>query len=138
MRRLAPWVLVVACGHTPPPKPPPAEIVVNGAADVKGKWVSDDDMDFGYVMTIDGAGAIDVVTDRNKLGRCEQKGALIAVAANKLRATYDHDECHRELVGHPIEISVSSFTGDLLTITLTAPGIEERHTYRRAPSSAVK
>jgi hypothetical protein len=135
---MAPMVLVVACGRPPPPKPPPAEIVVNGPADVNGKWVSDDDMDFGYVMTIDKAGAIDLTIDRNKLGRCEQKGTLVAVAPNKLRATYTHDECHREMVGMPIDIVVASFTGDTLTIAFTAPGIEERHIYRRAPKSPVQ
>jgi hypothetical protein len=134
MRRIAFAVILVGCGHAPPPKPPPAEREVKATADLAGTWVTSDDLDWGYRMAIAADGAIDVVIDRNKLGRCEQKGTLEVVGPNKFRVTYAKNECNRDYTGAALELGVTSFTGDELAIVVTGFGSEERHAYRRAPA----
>jgi hypothetical protein len=137
MRRALPWILACACGHPAPPKPPPAERAVTTAADLAGSWVSSDDLDWGYRMTIGADGAIAVTIDRGKLGRCEQKGKLDAGGeAKTFTVTYAKNDCNRDYAGAQLVLKISSFTGDALAFALTGYGSEERHIYRRAPGAA--
>jgi hypothetical protein len=81
-------------------------------------------------MSIEAGGLIDVWIDRGKLGRCEQKGKIAASgAARAFRITYPLGECNPQAVGIPIEMTVSSFTGDALTIVVG----DQRRTYARSP-----
>jgi hypothetical protein len=134
MRVLSMCVLAAACGHAPPPKPPPAELPVKTAADIAGTWVASDDMDWGYHLTIDKDGKLDQIIDRGRLGRCEQKGTLAPAAANELAITYSKNECNQQYDGGAVQMKVTSFTGDALAVTLVGYGIEERHAYKHAPA----
>ena len=128
-------VLAFACGHAPPPKPPPAELPVKTAADLAGTWVSSDDMDWGYRLTIDKDGKLDQLIDRGQLGKCEQKGTLAASDAPKqLAITYTKNECNQQYDGGAVQMKVTSFTGDALVVALVGYGIEEKHVYKRAPA----
>jgi hypothetical protein len=135
MAVMSAMALMSACGHAPPPKPPPTELAANTAADLQGKWVADDDMAFYYAMAIQADGAIDVVTDRGRLGRCEQKGTLAPTGAKAFHVTYAIDECDRAAVGRVIELKVESFTAEALIVVLNADGMRERHVYKRDPKA---
>src|SRR5258708_5524691 len=125
--------VVVACGHAPPPKPPPAELAVKTAADIAGTWVTSDDMDWGYRLTIDKDGKLDQTIDRGKLGRCAQKGTLAVGGEPKQFAiTYAKNECNQQYDGGAVQLKVTSFTGDALAVTLVGYGVEERHVYKKA------
>ena len=126
--RLAPVVVLVACGTPPAHKPPPAELSADKLADVAGRWVTNDDMDFGYSMTIDDKGGIDVWIDRGKLGRCEQKGTIEPAQSRTFRVVYKVGECNPQAVGIPIVMKVASFTGANLTVVVG----EQTRTYQRA------
>jgi hypothetical protein len=130
--RVALIALIVggACSKGPPPKAPPREVPADRVADIAGTWVASDDMDWGYRMTIEVPGVIDVWIDRGKLGRCEQKGTIAASAPGRaFRITYTRGECNPQAVGIPIEMTVSSFTGEALTIMVG----DQRRTYARSP-----
>jgi hypothetical protein len=132
--------VVVACGHPAPPRPPPSELAVKLPADIAGTWVTSDDSDWGYRLTIDKAGALAQVVDRGKMGRCEQKGTLVVDEATpkQFQITYDKNECNRDYNGAALQIKVASFTGEMLTLVVTGYGSEERHVYKRAPAPAAQ
>jgi hypothetical protein len=126
-------VLAASCSKPPPPKPPPTERSADKVADVAGRWVTSDDMDWGYSMTIEPSGVIDVWIDRGKAGRCEQKGTIEPARASRtFRVIYSRGECNPEAVNLPLELTVKSFTGDALTIVVAG----QARTYLRAPDSA--
>lgn len=136
MRRV-PWLVLVACGHPPAAHAPPADQPVAAAADLAGKWVTSDDLDWGYSLTIDADGGYDQWIDRGHMGRCEQKGALTLVAPRTFRIAFAREECHRDAslpngLGR-LTMKVGSFTGDVLVLELAGDGLAERHVYRRAP-----
>jgi hypothetical protein len=123
-------VVVASCSKPPPPKPPPAERAADTVADIAGRWVANDEMDWGYSMTIEPGGVIDVWIDRGKLGRCEQKGTIERGTANRtFRVIYTRGECNPEAVDVPIELTVRSFTGGVLAIAVA----DQTRTYQRAP-----
>jgi hypothetical protein len=121
-------IALASCGHAPPPPPKPAEKPVAAASDIAGKWVASDDTDFAYALTITAEGAFDLWIDRNKMGRCEEKGTLAAASDKTFNLTYKVNDCHRETVGQTQPLAVESFTGDALTIALAGG----RQVYRRA------
>ena len=125
-----PWlVLLVACSKAPPPKAPITEQAVDKVADIAGRWATNDELDWGYTMTISAKGTIDVWIDRAKLGRCEQKGTIAAGTASRVfRVMYTRGECNPEAVGRPIDMTIASFTGGALTVVVG----EQRRTYTRA------
>lgn len=131
--RLAFVVLLVGCGTPPARKPPPAELPVKSLGDIAGRWVTSDDMDIGYSMTIEDKGGIDVWIDRGKMGRCEQKGTIAAAQERTFRVVYKIADCVPQSAGVPIDMKVSSFTGASLTVVV---GNQSR-TYQRAPEASV-
>jgi hypothetical protein len=131
MRSLVIVAVVLGCGGPPPPKPPPKELSADRAADLAGKWVTDDEMDWGYTMTITPDGVIDVWIDRGKMGRCEQKGTMTPVGNRTFRVIYTRGECNPQAVNVPIEITIFSFTGTSLTIVVA----NQKRTYDRAPDA---
>ncbi len=133
MRILLPWVVVVGCGHAPPPAPKPVEKPVAAAGDIAGHWVTSDDMDWGYALTIDASGTYDMWIDRARMGRCEQKGKLSATGASAFRLSLERDECGRnDVTPGAHDLTITSFTGDALTIAMD--GVTR--SYRRGPSDA--
>ena len=103
--------------------------------DVAGRWVTSDDMDWSYALALDAAGTIDLVIDRNKMGRCEQKGKVApGDAPQKFQVTYEKNECNRDYAGAVLQLEVASFTGDSLTLVLSGFGSQEKHVFTRAPS----
>ena len=128
---LALVVALGACGSPPPPKPPPAERAADTVADIAGRWVAQDDMDWGYSMTIEPGGVIDVWIDRGKMGRCEQKGTIEkSAAARTFRVLYTRGECNPQAVNIPLDMTIKSFTGDALVVVVA----DQSRTYQRAPS----
>jgi len=129
MRQLL-WVVVglAGCGGAPPKKEAPKELPVDRIGDLAGRWVSSNDMDELYEMTIDAKGGIDVWIDRGKMGRCEQRGTIVALADKLVRVIYTKGECNPQAVRVPIDMSVTSFTGDSLTVEVA----NQSRTYQRA------
>lgn len=122
-------LLLVACSKPPPPKPPAVEQPADKVADIAGRWAANDELDWGYTMTIDAAGGIDVWIDRAKMGRCEQIGKIVGGKASRVfTVTYTRGECNPEAVGIPIDMTVASFTGSSLTVIVG----DQRRTYARA------
>lgn len=131
MRLARPVLLaaVVACSKPPPAAPRPQERSAETVADIAGRWAANDELDWGYIMTIEAGGVIDVWIDRGKMGRCEQKGTISPAGSRVFRVTYTRGECNPQAVGVPLEMNVASFTGDALTIVVG----DQRRTYTRAP-----
>jgi len=133
MRQLL-WVVVglVGCGGAPAKKEAPKEHPVDRIGDLAGRWVSSNDMDEVYEMTIDAKGGIDVWIDRGKMGRCEQKGTIVALADKLVRVIYTKGECNPQAVRVPIDMLVTSFTGESLTVEVA----NQPRTYQRAEQQA--
>lgn len=127
-------VIASACGSKPTPKPPPAQLAITGPASFAGRWVTDDDLDFGYSLQVSADGGYLLVVDRGKMGRCEQKGALVGTAdPRRYQIAFVKDTCDPEYTGGTIEIAVASFTADELVLVTTFAGTPLRRTYARAP-----
>lgn len=125
--------LSAACGHAPPKAPPPVQRAAATAADLAGHWAASDDLDFTYMLAITPDGTLDLWIDRNKLGRCEEKGTLVpAGQAGTFALTYRVNDCHRAAVGKTQQVVVESFTGDALRIGIG----EEHHAYTRVSDEA--
>jgi hypothetical protein len=130
------FAIVSACGSKPTPKPPPAELEITGPASFAGRWVADDDMDFGYSLEIGADGAFLLAIDRGKLGRCEQKGTLAAgTDARSYKIAFAKNTCDPEYAGGTIDIAIASFTGSALVVVTTFAGSALRRTYGRDPKS---
>jgi hypothetical protein len=130
--RLAPVLLVtlVACGHAPPKKPAATEMAADKPADIAGRWVTNDELDWGYSMTIEASGVIDVWIDRGKMGRCEQKGTIKPAGQSRVfQVVYTRGDCNKQAVGVPMELTVESFTGEVLTVSVA----DQKRTYTKAP-----
>nr|HEX4318599.1 hypothetical protein [Kofleriaceae bacterium] len=123
---------VAACSHPPPPVAPPAEKTVTSIADVAGTWVRDDDMGWFYTLTIDASGKLVQYVERDKLGRCEQKGTLAkGDSPTHYTLALAHDTC-KELADAPSgPLAIDSFTGTALTLTVGAT----QRVYRRDPNA---
>ena len=135
MRPLVVVLVLAGCGHSPPPKAAAVERPVKAVGDIAGNWVSSDDMDWSYRLALDPAGTIELLVDRNKMGKCAQRGTLTAgEAPQQFQLTYKHDECNRDYNGAALQLKVESFTGDSLTIAISGYGGQERHVFTRAPS----
>ena len=137
MRWLLPPLIIciVGCGHAPPP-PPRAEVALGSVADLKGKYTASNEVDWGYFLTIDEKGAMDLVIDRGKMGRCEQRGTLAAGTDKQTFAiVYQRNECDRAHMGGKLSVHVDSFTGDQLVLAITGDGVDE---HRRFTRSAVQ
>ena len=131
------WLVVgvlVGCGGAQSKKAPPKELPVDRISDLAGRWVSSDDMDWSYDMRIDAQGGIDVWIDRGKMGRCEQKGTIIALSDRLVRIIYTLGECNPQAVRVPIDMRVTSFTGETLTVEVA----NQARTYQRASDDDLK
>ena len=128
MRPLLLALVLTSCAKPPPPKPPPAQLAADAVADLAGRWVASDDLDWGYSMTIAPTGEIDVWIDRGKMGRCEQKGTIVAQGNRTFRVTYSRGECNPRAVNTPLALMVTSFTGEALTVVVA----DQSRTYQRA------
>jgi hypothetical protein len=127
--RLPVLLLLAACSKPPPPKAPVSELPADKLDQIAGRWAANDDLDWGYTMTITPGGSIDVWIDRAKMGRCQQKGTIAAGGASRVfRVTYTRGECNPDAVGIPIEMTIASFTGASLTVVVG----DQRRTYARA------
>ena len=129
MRPFWPVLVLAACGGSSKQVQGPVEMPADNVADVAGTWVANDDMDWGYKMTISPPSTIDVWIDRGKMGRCEQKGTLAPSSPRVFRVVYTLGECNREAVNIPVDMSVASFTGQSLTVVVG----DQKRTYTRAP-----
>ena len=129
MRRIWPLIVLAACGGSQKKQQGPVEMPAEKVADVAGVWVTSDDMDWGYKMTITAPSTIDVWIDRGKMGRCEQKGTLKASSPRVFQVTYTVGECNRQAVNIPIDMSIASFTGTSLTVVVG----DQKRVYTRAP-----
>jgi hypothetical protein len=130
---LAVYLLALGCAHPPAAKPASSEQPVHVPGDLAGTWSSSDDLDFNYQLVISGDGTYDLWVDRNKMGRCEQKGALATAPQPRTFAlTYRINDCHREAVGTTDTLTIESFTGTQLIVAIGA----DRHVYQRVSDAA--
>jgi hypothetical protein len=130
---LAVYCLLAGCGHPPAAKHATPELPAQTAADLAGSWTASDESDYAYALAIAADGTLDLVVDRNKLGRCEAKGTFVpAGPAKRFTLTYRINECERGAVGASAAMVVESRTADELVIAIGS----ERHAYRRAVSDA--
>ena len=131
MRWLLPLLTFLGCAHAPPPAVR-AEAPVGTVADLAGTYTADNEVDWGYFLTIDKAGAFDLVVDRGKMGRCEQRGTLAAGAdARTFSTVFQRNECDRAHLGAKLSVHVDSFTGDQLVLAITGDGVEEHRRFTR-------
>jgi hypothetical protein len=129
--------LLLACSHPPPPKPVVAEQPVTSFGDVAAEWVTSDDLDWGYFLTIRPDGDFYLTVDRGKLSPCSQHATLVRGAtAPKFELEVDVDDCHADRAAGPLFITFPSFTGKTLTIEQLDGGHHERRTYTRSISAA--
>jgi hypothetical protein len=129
MSRYACLLVLVACGHAAPKAAPSQERVVTSAADVKGRWVSEGELDWGYFLEIRADGAYDLVIDRSKMGRCEVKGMLVPAGERAFHLAYGRNECDANAGHATVNAKVTSFTGDVLVLSIG----DETRTYGRQP-----
>jgi hypothetical protein len=140
MRPLVPVVLLVvaaSCGQQARPAPPPAEKEITGIASFAGEWVADDEMSWSYALTIKPDGTLMGKTDRGKLPRCEREGTLSpGEGARNFKLAMTKNTCEQAIAhAGSAELEVASFTGDVLTVVVTADGgPPERRTYTRRPN----
>lgn len=136
MRLVGVLVLVTACGHPPAAKPVTAEHPVTSVADIAGRWVTSDDMDWSYALELGADGKFHLAIDRNKLGACRENGKVAAgPAPQKFQITYETNDCNRDYAGAQMQLEVASFTGDSLTLVISGNGSQEKHVFTRAPAA---
>jgi hypothetical protein len=122
-------LLAAACGHAPPPAAKEVERPARSVAEIAGMWVTSDDMDWGYNMTISPKGTIDVWIDRGKMGRCQQKGSIAAgKTEGQFRLVYKIGQCEPRAVNVPIDATITQLSTHLTIIV----GSDHR-VYERAP-----
>ncbi len=126
-------VYVVSCSHPPPPEPPAVEHPVKTFGAIAGKWVTSDDMDWFYELTIRADGDFALVIDRGKLGRCTTHATLVQAKPPSFELAVALDECHRDRQPGAITAAFPSFTTGALTLELTDAGQTSHHTFSRAP-----
>lgn len=131
------WLLIamlISCAHAPPP-PPKAQLPITGAGALAGRYTAGNDLDWGFFLTIDDKGVMDVIIDRGKMGRCERKGELLpGPDDHTFNLAFTKDECERDHTGAPLLVHVDSFDGDELVLhtTGTNTGTDDvRHYTRR-------
>lgn len=125
--------LMLACSHPPPPKPVVAERAVTTFADVADEWVTSDDLDWGYFLTIQPDGDFSLSIDRGKLGQCSQHATLLrGSTAPKFELEVALDDCHPDRASGSMFVTFPSFTGTTLTIDELDGDHHERRTYTRA------
>jgi hypothetical protein len=136
MRWLPVVVLAAGCGSKQKPPPPPAEREVTGVASIAGDWVADDEMSWSYALTIQPDGAYTGKIDRGKLPRCDREGTLtVGDSPRKLKLAMKKNTCEQAIANAGVaDVEVASFTGDVLTLIVTADGVAERRTYTRRPN----
>lgn len=126
-------VCVASCSHPPPPKPPVAEHPVQAFGEIAGRWVTSDDLDWFYDLSLRADGDFALVIDRGKLGRCTTHATLVQAAeAPKFELSVSLDECHRDRTAGPLYAVFPSFTGAALTLELIDAGQTTHHTFSRA------
>ena len=127
MRRLVLALVLASCGKPPAPRPTPAQLAADSVADLAGRWVANDEMDWGYSLTMEPTGEIAVWIDRGKMGRCEQTGTMLAQGKRTFGVTYTRGNCNPQAVGVPLAMTVTSFTGEHLTVEVA----DQSRTYQR-------
>ncbi len=139
MRWLLPLLMIIGCSHAPPP-PPKAQVQVGGIADLAGTYTGGNEVDWGFFLTIDGDGKFALIVDRGKMGRCEQRGTLVAGADKQsFEITFQRNECDRAHAGQKLAVHVESFTGDELVLKTSGDGVADlRHYTRKAAPASVK
>lgn len=136
MRLVCLGVLASGCGSPPPPKPPPAQLEITGPASFAGRWVTADDMDFGYSLEITTEGGYTEVIDRGKLSRCETTGTLV-IGTTPRRYTIPQAKviCDGPAASVALDVEITSFTGPQLVVQTMSGGTARKRTYARAPEN---
>jgi hypothetical protein len=131
MRRLAPCLLLAACGHAAPVVVPPKQLPAATVAAIAGTWATSGELDWEYKMVITPAGTIAFSLDRGTAGRCDQAGTIAAKADHVFAVTYTRGDCNHDVIGHPLDLTVASFTGSQLEVEVA--GQHRSYTFVPAP-----
>lgn len=136
MRRFLGLVIPIACGcgHAPPPRAASAEIPVTSPATIAGRWLTSDDLDWGYALEISADGRYTLHLERGKMGGCERRGRLSGKPeAGTFQLAYSKSTCDPPGTIALVSLSVTSFTGEALAVVVTGNGTEDRRSYQRDP-----
>jgi len=133
MRWVIACLLVAACGHPPPVKTEGTEEPVTGVATLAGTWLTNDDMDWLYRLTVVPDGRFVMSVERGKLGPCEQRGTIAQYGEGaSFMLTITRDSCsHGE--GGSLPFTIPSFTGDRMTLAYKVGTSKTKRFYQRDP-----
>ncbi|MBA3459251.1 MAG: hypothetical protein H0T46_04775 [Deltaproteobacteria bacterium] len=137
MRLVLAALFLCACAQKAKPKPPPAEIAIEGTATFAGTWLTNDDLDWYYRLTVAPDGRLDLTVDRGKLGPCEQRGQLVpGKSLPTFILTLDKDTCTETgPTGGSLAVGIASYTGNQLVLAYGVGTSTVQRTYVRAPQS---
>jgi hypothetical protein len=130
-------VFLCACSHKQPPKPPPPEIPIEGTATFAGTWLTNDDMDWYYRLTVVPDGRFALLVDRGKIGPCEQRGQLVpGKSMPTFILTITKDSCSPTGPnGGSLAVGIASYTGSSLVLAYGVGTTTVQRTYVRDPKS---
>jgi len=134
MRWVIACLLVAACGHAPPPKVEGSgEEPVTGVETLAGTWLTNDDMDWLYRLTIVPDGRFVMSVERGKLGSCEQRGTVAHYGEGaSFLLTLTKDSCSKG-EGGQLPFTIPSFTGDAMTLAYKVGTTKTKRFYTRDP-----
>ena len=121
--------VLAACGHAPPPAPPAKQLPAATVAAIAGTWATSGELDWEYKMVITPPDTIAFTIDRGTAGGCDQSGTIAPKADHVFAVTYTRGSCNHDVVGHPLDLTIASFTGDHLTVEVAG----QRRTYTLVP-----
>ena len=136
MRWVIACLLVAACSHPPPPKAEGSgEEPVTGVETLAGTWLTNDDMDWLYRLTIVPDGRFVMSVERGKMGPCEQRGTVAHYGEGaSFMLTLTRDSCSKG-EGGQLPFTIPSFTGDAMTLAYKVGTAKTKRFYTRDPKA---
>ncbi len=133
MRWVIGCLLVAACGHAPPPKVEGTEEPVTGPETLIGTWLTNDELDWLYRLTILPDGRFVMKVERSKMGSCEQRGTIAHYGEGaSFLLTLTRDTCSKS-EGGSLPFTIPSFTGNAMTLAYKVGTAKTKRFYTRDP-----
>ncbi len=136
MRWMLVGLVIAACGNKPAPRHAAAEIPVTGTSTFAGTWLTNDEVDWFYRLTVAPDGRFGLTIERGKMGTCEQNGVLrqgSGPSAFLLTLTKDSCAPDGSPLGGSLLVSIPSYTGEALTLMYLVGSAQIRRSYTRDP-----
>lgn len=133
MRWVIACFLVMACTHAHPTKVEGTEEPVTGPETLVGTWLTNDDLDWLYRLSILPGGRFVMKVDRGKMGPCEQRGTIAHYGEGaSFMLTLTWDTCSHSDGGN-LPFTIPSFTGDAMTLAYKVGTAKTKRFYTRDP-----